>query len=157
MTPILLSSLSFRFQVDVIFPYLSFAKAFLLRMKWESIIKVASITRPILFLSGARVCSQHSQLHMLAFCAPLQSDEHFRINQLYHIASQRPALAFLAGGRYAESPMSADEFSITCVLTSSRAHNPLSFPPATLLFGCASQFSALCFARFRTKSFPPST
>jgi fermentation-respiration switch protein FrsA (DUF1100 family) len=52
--------------VDVIFPALSFAKAAILRMKWDSRIKVASITRPILFLSGAQV-SSHADKHLHLF------------------------------------------------------------------------------------------
>jgi len=41
--------------VDCIFPYLSVAKPLLLRMKWDSKEKIATITRPILFISGAQV------------------------------------------------------------------------------------------------------
>lgn len=41
--------------VDCIFPYLSMAKTLLLRMKWDSKEKIATITRPILFISGAQV------------------------------------------------------------------------------------------------------
>jgi len=41
--------------VDCIFPYLSMAKPLLLRMKWDSRAKIADITRPILFISGAQV------------------------------------------------------------------------------------------------------
>ena len=41
--------------VDCIFPYLSVAKPLLLRMKWDSVAKIATITRPILFISGAQV------------------------------------------------------------------------------------------------------
>lgn len=40
--------------VDLLFPYLSFAKLWILRMKWESLLKIRDITKPILFLSGAR-------------------------------------------------------------------------------------------------------
>jgi fermentation-respiration switch protein FrsA (DUF1100 family) len=41
--------------VDVVFPYLAVAKRFILRMKWESIEKIPTISKPILFISGSMV------------------------------------------------------------------------------------------------------
>jgi len=48
--------------VDCIFPYLSMAKTLLMRMKWNSQEKIATITRPILFISGAQV-----RCHLFSF------------------------------------------------------------------------------------------
>lgn len=38
--------------VSVLFPYVSFLKGLILRLKWESNIKIKEITKPILFVSG---------------------------------------------------------------------------------------------------------
>jgi len=59
--------------VDVLFPLLGFAKHAILRMKWDSITKIAKITQPILFLSGAQdeivPSSQMALLHSAATAA----------------------------------------------------------------------------------------
>jgi len=40
--------------VDIVFPWIAFAKPWILRMKWESVLKVPAITKPMLFISGTR-------------------------------------------------------------------------------------------------------
>ena len=41
--------------VDVVFPYIAAAKGLILRMKWESVVKIKHIQVPILFISGTQV------------------------------------------------------------------------------------------------------
>jgi hypothetical protein len=38
--------------VDVLMPMISALKVFVLRIKWDSDVKIADLTQPILFISG---------------------------------------------------------------------------------------------------------
>ena len=56
--------------VDVLFPYLSFLKKLILRLKWESSTKIKVVTKPILFLSGAQVSTllaSHARVRLSSF------------------------------------------------------------------------------------------
>jgi fermentation-respiration switch protein FrsA (DUF1100 family) len=69
--------------VDCVFPYLSFVKPFILRMKWDSINKIVAISKPILFVSGAQVRDNPQTTAFLAFSS------FFLLSLFYHGTEQK--------------------------------------------------------------------